>query len=56
MGDKVKLVQIDPRGRLTLGGFAKHRLYRAEIDAGGVIVMTPVEIVDVKAQEEQDRG
>jgi hypothetical protein len=43
------LVELDARGRLSLGKLARHRRYFAAVDVDGTIVMTPAVAVPAAA-------
>lgn len=44
-GGKPLLIEVDARKRITLGRLAEHERYIGTIEEGGIIVLTPAEVV-----------
>lgn len=47
------LLEVDSRGRVSIGKIARHRRYLARVEPGGVIVLEPAVVVPASTLERQ---
>lgn len=45
MSSKPKVLELDSRGRISLGKLAQHDLYMAEVEDDGTIILTPAVVM-----------
>lgn len=50
---KDKLVEVDARKRVSLGGLVQHRYYLAKVESDGTIILTPAEVRPKRSLEEE---
>lgn len=51
---KVRVIQADGRGRVSLKKFTNHELHTVDVDADGTLTLTPVVILPREATEKVD--
>lgn len=56
MADEPLLIELDARGRASLGKLARHRRYLAHVEPDGKIVLTPARIVPAEEVAHLDYG
>lgn len=50
-----KLIKVNTRGQVSLGGFAQYEHYMASVDENGVITLVPAAVVPLKRKADDQQ-